>query len=217
MEKQAGDRVNEHLSSRVDCLITLGGIGTGRLEQIMRLALESACIDLSDACKQADIFSDLTLITDQSMTLETDNWSRVIYTRPEQSFGEVLETYFEATISKLIENPLVYFGAGSAPLIENMDMADLFSILERTGGNICAANNIYSADYFCVNPGSVIQKLDPSPVSDNEIPKRLSEESSAEVVELARSARSQFNIDVTADLVTLLLSETQRTNMQSFL
>ena len=132
MEKQAGDRVNEHLSSRVDCLITLGGIGTGRLEQIMRLALESACIDLSDACKQADIFSDLTLITDQSMTLETDNWSRVIYTRPEQSFGEVLETYFEATNSKLIENPLVYFGAGSAPLIENMDMAELFSILERT-------------------------------------------------------------------------------------
>ena len=59
--------------------------------------------------------------------------------------------------------------------------------------------------------------LDPSPVSDNEIPKRLLEENSTEVVELARSSRSQFNIDVTADLVTLLLADAKGAKIQSFL
>ena len=87
----------------------------------------------------------------------------------------MLETYFKTTNPKLAENPLVYFGAGSAPLIQDMDIADLVSTLDQANRNICAANNIYSADYFGVNPGNIIGMLDPSPVSDNEIPKRLSE------------------------------------------
>ena len=217
METQAGDTVNKHSSSGANCLITLGGIGSGRLEQLMRTALESACVDLSDRCNQAGIFSSITLITDQPMTIETDNWSRVEYTEPHQSFGDVLETYFKTTNPKFVENPLVYFGAGSAPVIQDVDIADLVSALDRAERNICAANNIYSADYFGVNPGNIIEMLDPSPASDNEIPKRLLEENSTEVVELARSSRSQFNIDVTADLVTLLLADAKGAKIQSFL
>ncbi len=209
--------MNKYLSSGTNCLITLGGIGAGRLEQLMRTALESACVDLSDTCNQAGIFSNITLITDQPVTIETDNWSDVMYTNPDQTFGEVLETYFEATNSKLGESPLVYFGAGSAPLIQDVDIIDLASTLDRASQNICAANNIYSADYFGVNPGNIIAILYPGPLSDNEIPKRLSEENRAEVVELARSSRSQFNIDVTADLATLLLADTKGTKLRSFL
>ena len=183
----------------------------------MRTALESACVDLSHVCNQAGIFSSITLITDRPMTIETDNWSRVEYTEPHQSFGDVLETYYKTTNPKLVENPLVYFGAGSAPLIQDVDITNLVSALNRAKQNICAANNIYSADYFGVNPGNIISMLDPPPMSDNEIPKRVSEENRTEVVELARSSRSQFNIDVTADLVTLFLTEAKGPRVRSFL
>ena len=184
-------------------VVMLGGMAGGRLERLMRDALEASALDTIDTALATGRFAHAILLADAPPTLAIPAGVAVEIDDALTPFqyGERLAT---AVARHGIER-LVYVGGGSGPLLTGAHFVALVDGISGPDAR-CLTNNAYSADFFAVSPAGVIAALDPPPAADNGVPRRLREQHGVAVAELPRSTETQLNLDSPTDLAALALS-----------
>ena len=202
----------------IEALIMLGGMGQNPAETLMQKALEAAAFDLARICHESGEFAEITIVADSNINTPDHETVSLQLSRPHATFGNLIN-HFSRSLSQKPTNAdgYVYLGAGSGPLLTSSDLQILSKLLCNADPNSCVTNNRYSADFFGVKPTNILESLNPPPVSDNNVPIRLSDENKTSVIEMTRSARTQFNIDVPSDLATLFLIKSSGPKLKAFI
>ncbi len=192
-------------SAPINLVVFLGGIGGTPVEDWMRRILQAAAFDAIEVAQQSGCFGQIVYATDATPSTPLPPGVELALDSPGArfAFGDRLVELGRA----LPDGPLAYIGGGSAPLLATEDFAGIAQALmgaTRTGA--CVTNNRYSSDLFVLDSLGALASLDPSPVDDNAIPRRLREERGVEVIELPRTLATQFNIDTPSDALALAIS-----------
>ncbi|MSQ29382.1 MAG: hypothetical protein EXR68_02700 [Dehalococcoidia bacterium] len=190
----------------LDLAILLGGMDGAPLERWMRRALEACALDTAEAARASGAYDRIFLLTDRPPTLDVPA-GVIVETDTEAG---VASFHYGARLADWVRRYSVQrfatVGAGSAPLLEAADWSALAQPLRDAPAARCVTNNRFSADMYAVTPASLLAKLDPSPATDNAVPRRLWEQHGVEVVELPRTQATQFNLDTPNDLAALALA-----------
>ncbi len=192
--------------SRPWLVVMLGGMGGGRLEELLRAALEASALDAIECALGTGRYERALLLADRAPALDVPSGVEVGVDRPGEPFqwGERLV----AAVAQHAIESVVYLGGGSAPLLGAGEFEALADALETSdsGAAVGISNNFYSADLFGLRPGSLLATLAPAPAKDNGVPRRLRDECGVEFAELPRTLATQTNIDTPIDLAALALS-----------
>ena len=187
-------------------VVMLGGMDGGPLEQLLRRALEACALDTLSSAIATGHFDRALLLTDRAPTLAVPAGVTV------ETDAEVAHAPFQFG-QRLVDavqrhgiDALLYCGAGSAPLLDAAAVDALVAPLHATDAAVCITNNRFSADLFALSPAALLARLDPSPASDNAVPRRLRDQHGVEVIEPPRTLETQYNLDSPADLIALHLS-----------
>jgi hypothetical protein len=178
----------------------LGGMGGSPAEEMLAEALRSAALDSLEEALGTGAFAGALLATDAP-----DRLGRLphgVAIDPDR-----VPFHFGRRLAGLIEQhdmeSVVYFGAGSVPLLRGSDFAAIASGL-GAAARVVISNNLYSGDLIAFRPASALLGVEP-PAADNALPRLLRDQAGLESLPLPRSAATQFNIDSPADLVALAL------------
>ena len=188
-------------------VVMLGGMDGRPLEALLRRALEASALDTLEAALGTGRFDRALLLADRAPTLDVPR-------------GVVVETDAEVDVApfqygqRLTDavtrhglDAIFYCGAGSAPLLDGAALEAFVAPLADAGETgVCVTNNRFSADLFALAPASMLTLLEPSPASDNAVPRRLRDEHRVEIIEPPRTLETQYNLDSPADLIALGLS-----------
>lgn len=190
----------------LDLAILLGGMDGGPLEQWMRHALEASALDSAEAALASGSYGRVFLLTDHLPTLSAP--AGVIVETDAEAGGAPF--HYGARLTEWVRRYQVErfatAGAGSAPLLLPDDWHALAQALAAAPGDRCVTNNRFSADIYALAPAGLLARLDPPPAADNAVPRRLHDQHVVEVVEVARTLATQFNLDTPMDLVALALA-----------
>ncbi len=186
----------------------LGGMDGGTVECLLRDALEAAALDLAEVARSSGAVGRVFLLADRSprqpvpegVLVEVDG----DVTAGPFHFGERVASW----VSRHGVRSMAVIGAGSGPLLVEDDWIAVRTALDGgtapgRGAACCVTNNRFSADLVALAPASRLAALDPLPLTDNAIPRRLHDEHGVEVMELPRTLATQFNLDTPADLAAL--------------
>ena len=178
----------------------LGGMGGSPAEEMLAESLRAAALDSLEEALGTGAFAGGLLAADTpdrlgrlppGVTLDPDSGS----------------FHFGRRLAGLIEQhhieSIVYFGAGSVPLLRGSDFAAIASGL-GAAPRVVISNNFYSGDLIAFRPASALLGVEPPP-TDNALPRLLRDQAGLESLPLPRSAATQFNIDSPADLAPLAL------------
>jgi hypothetical protein len=178
----------------------LGGMGGSPVEEMLAEALRAAALDSLEEALGTGAFAGALLATDTpdrlgplppGVTVDSD--------RGPFHFGRRLAGLIEQHHMESV----VYFGAGSVPLLRGSDFAAIASGLEAAA-RVVISNNFYSGDLIAFRPASALLGVEP-PAADNALPRLLRDQVGLESLPLPRSTATQFNIDSPADLAALAL------------
>jgi hypothetical protein len=178
----------------------LGGMGGSPVEEMLAGALRAAALDSLEEAWGTGAFASALLAADAP-----DRLGRLpagVTVDPDRG-----SFHFGRRLAGLIEQhqieSIVYFGAGSVPLLRGSDFAAIASGLRAASG-VVISNNLYSGDLIAFRPASALLGVEP-PATDNALPRLLRDQAGLESRPLPRSAATQFNIDSPADLAALAL------------
>jgi len=192
-------------SPSISLMVFLGGLGGTPVEAWMRRVLEAAAFDAIDVAQQSGCFGELVYVTDGVPGGSLPLGVRVEVDPPGAPFA--FGSRLVQVARSLPDEALACLGAGSAPLLTAVDFFRMADALRGVGPHgICVTNNRYSSDLFALDSLEHLAALDPVPVDDNAIPRRLRDERGVEVVELPRTLATQFNIDTPSDALALAIS-----------
>lgn len=190
----------------VDLAILLGGMGGAPFERWMRANLEACALDTAEAARDSGAYARVFLLADRVPALPVPA-------------GVILETdaeagaapfHYGARLTEWVRRHHVErfatCGAGSAPLLTAADWRAFVQALGSPRAPRCVTNNRFSADLYALAPASTLALLDPAPVTDNAVPRRLWDQHGVELVELPRTVETQFNLDTPNDLAALALA-----------
>lgn len=188
-------------------VVMLGGMGGGRLEELLRSALEASALDAIECALATGRFERALLLTDRAPALALPFGVEVDVDRP----GEVFQygRRLAGAVERHVIEALVYLGGGSAPLLEGRDFEALANALGGGGADtlgVGVSNNFYSADLFGLRPAALLGALEPPPGNDNGVPRRLRDDHGVAFSELPRTLATQTNLDTPIDLAALALS-----------
>jgi len=188
------------VDSRPVLVAFLGGMGGSPVEEMLAEALRAAALDSLEEALGTGAFADALLATDTP-----DRLGRLppgVTVDPDRG-----SFHFGRRLAGLIEQhhieSVVYFGAGSVPLLRGSDFAAIASGL-RAASRVVISNNFYSGDLIAFRPASALLGVEP-PAADNALPRLLRDQAGLESLPLPRSTATQFNIDSPADLAALAL------------
>ena len=188
------------VDSRPVLVAFLGGIGGSPVEEMLAEALRAAALDSLEEALGTGAFADALLATDTPDRLgrlppgDTVDPDRGSFHLGRRLAGLIEQHHIES---------VVYFGAGSVPLLRGSDFAAIASGL-RAASRVVISNNFYSGDLIAFRPASALLGVEP-PAADNALPRLLRDQAGLESLPLPRSTATQFNIDSPADLAALAL------------
>jgi hypothetical protein len=178
----------------------LGGMGGSPVEEMLAEALREAALDSLEEALGTGAFAGAILATDAPERL--DRVPPGVTVDPDSDSFHLGER-----LARLIEHhemeSVVYFGAGSVPLLRGSDFAAIASGL-RAASRVVISNNFYSGDLIAFRPASALLGVEP-PTTDNALPRLLRDRAGLESLPLPRSTAMQFNIDSPTDLAALAL------------
>lgn len=178
----------------------LGGMGGSPVEETLAAALREAALDSLEEALGTGAFAGAILATDAperlgplppGVTVDPD--------RGPFHFGRRLAGLVE---QEHLES-VVYFGAGSVPMLRGSDFAAIASAL-GTPSSAVISNNFYSGDLIAFRPASALLGIE-APEVDNSLPRVLRDQAGLKSQPLPRSTATQFNIDSPTDLAALAL------------
>jgi hypothetical protein len=183
----------------------LGGMGGSPVEEMLADALRAAAVDSLEEALGTGAFAGALLATDAPERLPARPGGRLprdVTVDPDRG-----PFHFGRRLAGLVEQhhpeSVVYFGAGSVPLLKGSDFAAIASGL-GAAPRVVISNNFYSADLIAFRPASALLSVEP-PAVDNALPRLLRDRAGLESQPLPRSTATQFNIDSPADLAMLAL------------
>jgi hypothetical protein len=186
--------------SRPVLVAFLGGMGGSPVEEMLAEALREAALDSLEEALGTGAFAGAILATDAPERL--DRVPPGVTVDPDSDSFHLGER-----LARLIEHhemeSVVYFGAGSVPLLRGSDFAAIASGL-RAASRVVISNNFYSGDLIAFRPASALLGVEP-PTTDNALPRLLRDRAGLESLPLPRSTAMQFNIDSPTDLAALAL------------
>jgi hypothetical protein len=178
----------------------LGGMGGSPVEEMLAEALRAAALDSLEEALGTGAFAGALLATDAPDRL--GHLPAGVTVDPDRG-----PFHFGRRLAGLIEQhrieSVVYFGAGSVPLLRGSDFAAIASGL-GAASRVVISNNLYSGDLIAFRPASALLGVEP-PAADNALPRLLRDQAGLESLPLPRTAATQFNIDSPADLAALAL------------
>lgn len=189
------------MSSTPVLVVFLGGAGGSPAEGLLAAALREAALDSLEEALATGAFAGAVLASDCPQLIgQAPTGVTVDVDREPFHFGQrLLEVVQRYQIERL-----VYFGAGSVPLLKGSDFAAIARRLEEKSG-VVISNNFYSADLTAFAPANALAKVEP-PSTDNALPRLLKEHAGLESWPLPRTCATQFNIDSPGDLAILKLT-----------
>ncbi len=190
----------------LDLAILLGGMDGSPLEHWMRDALEASALDSAEAARQSDAYRRIFLLADRPPALTVPDGISVETDHEAGATPFHYATRLGQWVRRHGVESLATAGAGSAPLLTAADWSLLAEMLGTPDHPRCVANNRFSADVYALAPAAMVARLDPPPATDNAVPRRLWDEYGIELVELPRTAATQFNLDTPTDLAALALT-----------
>lgn len=107
-------------------------------------------------------------------------------------------------VSQYSLQSLLYFGGGSAPLLEDEELVEIIDLMTSAEG-VVVTNNQFASDWAGVMPASIISKWSERLPQDNMLGWVLSTEAGLALHTSSPSASSRLDIDTPADLLTLRL------------
>jgi len=124
------------------------------------------------------------------------------------------------TLAKIIERyqleKILYFGGGSAPLLEDSSLEILVAKLSSAKDGLFT-NNQFASDWAGITPASIVTKWQDRLPQDNMIGWALSTEARLPIQAMHPSSSTRLDIDTPTDLLTLRLHPRQRPHLRQFL
>jgi hypothetical protein len=192
----------------INAVIMVGGGGNTPQERLMVAAQQAAVLDLTELLKQHGV--DQIIIAapttgwippDLAVLADSDPPDRPFH------FGERLATLLERYPAR----STLYFGGGSAPLIDQASMGMIVGLLERSGTaggsvptHIALTNNLHSSDWVALSHTREAIPIARACERDNSLAWLLKESGEFEVRVLSgvRPATS-FDLDTPSDLALI--------------
>lgn len=178
--------------------IFIGRARSNVQEQLVDRALRAAALDLADRLRVAGLDApliagpDLEWLADEGVQREPD----------EEPF------HFGARLAQIVTrysySPLLYFGAGSAPLLRAETLAATLAALleaERAGQRLVVTNNLHSCDWLGLTRAAEAVRLIARAHRDNGLAWSLQEDAGYRVeIALPPDSPAQLDLDTPADL-----------------
>jgi len=117
------------------------------------------------------------------------------------------------TISRFEIDRLLYFGGGSAPLMDDLTLAQVIEWLETCESGVIT-NNLFASDWAGIAPASVVESWQERLPRDNMLGWVLSAEAGLTAEALPPSAVSRLDIDTPSDLLTLALHPASKMHLR---
>jgi len=111
---------------------------------------------------------------------------------------------------------LLYFGGGSAPLLDDPALSDIVYWLAHAEQGIFT-NNQFASDWAAIVPASILGQWKDRLPQDNMLGWVLSAEAGMEIQTFSASAKSRLDIDTPSDLLTLRLHPDTKPHLHRFL
>jgi hypothetical protein len=179
-------------------LLLLGSEGTSPAEQFVGCARQAAARDLVERALDLPEIERIVVATpgaawaaalaSDRVTLDVDAPGEPFH------FGRRLA----ALIEKYDVQRALYFGGGSAPLMQRDTLADL---LARLGERVVVTNNLHSSDWAAFAPARAVVELADRLERDNALAWVLAHDAGFAVEVLPRSAATQLDLDTPTDVV----------------
>lgn len=176
--------------------------GASPAEQWVAGGRNSAAADLISLLRSLDTSIEIHILAADSANRESYKGLAVDsfkFSRKSFQFGEALVEFAKD------EDPgtLVYFGAGSAPLLSRATLEKAIEQIKNSVHKCAVVNNFHSTDWAILNSLSSIESLTTRLLSDNQLGWVLRTEGGFQVDELPFSAETRADIDTPTDLMML--------------
>lgn len=203
----------EH-AGRTAILVTTGVYGDSYPESLLNDALIANTLDLLQITKDLPAVDVQILLTNSKRLIEKirEDFPTIEIEQTEGDF------HFGAHLFRIIEEyhvqNLLYFGGGSGVLLNSEDVNGIINLIVKDD-NLSLSNNFYSSDFFGVSPASKLINCS-LPEKDNLL-GWISRDAGLQPKELARSAKTQIDIDSPADLLPLRIVKTGHEHLDTYL
>lgn len=193
-----------------------GGGRASSVERALRRARQAAACDLIQQAVSIACIFPIIVAGDDAQWLETldDPRLHLELTSPGQIF------HFGRTLSELIERyrleACLYMGAGSAPLLPSLKLAEIAQTV-IADQPVLVTNNLHSSDWAAFAPADALPALASWLKSDNALAWIWQEKTGFPVQVLPRSASTQMDIDTPFDLLALARHSRVQTHLRAFL
>ena len=191
------------------------GAGTAgsKVETWVQEARRAATYDLLEQLSENTAIEQCILVSPTLDGLENAPVNHFLKSKPEnihvgQTLAQIVDEFRIGT--------LLYFGGGSAPLLDDETIDRVISKL-TIAKQIVFSNNLHASDWAGIAPASLLGQWQDRLPLDNMIGWVLSTEAKIKSEMLAPSASSRLDIDTPADLLTLSLHPTTKPRLRSYL
>lgn len=185
------------MGRRPALLTFFGGLGGSPIEDAVASARLAATLDTIETARHAGIERAI-LVSDRAGLDLPEGVQLVVDGDAKHHFGRKLME----VVGDLSLESVLYLGAGSVPLMREMDFVDAIEVLRDDGA---VTNNRFSSDLV----GWRVAECDPAVIRgvkrDNALARALVE-ASVNVTELPRTLETTFDIDTPSDLAILAVT-----------
>lgn len=187
--------------------------GESDVESWVQDARRQAALDLLEQLANQPAIDQLVLVTPGMDGLEEAPFSYHVESQPGplhvgRTLAEIVERH---GVSKLL-----YFGGGSAPLLEDDSLDSLASNLITSSQGVFT-NNRYASDWAGIAPASIISKWKERLPQDNMIGWVLSTEADLPIDSQQISSSTRLDIDTPTDLLTLRLHPRVKRHLRQYI
>ncbi len=205
------------MDDQVTLIVFAGQGGGSPTERLVAGAQHAAARDLIELGLEEPLVGHVFLATDAPLLQEAFNHDprvTVITDPPGEPF------HFGGRLRAIVDQPEVrfplYFSGAAAPLIEASTLREVCVRL-LGGSSTVIANNLWSADWFGIVPGSALHRIALPEAHDNAVPSLLARQAGLTPQIIDPAIGTIFDLDTPADLTILALHRGQRKHVKEFL
>ncbi len=190
---------------QVALVIMTGSQMDGEAATLVARAHEMLTLDTLEKTLEADVFAPIIVATksrDLARELARYSGIEVEIDKDDEPFhfgNKLRELIIKYRLEKLL-----YVSGGSGVLLSPAELRAIATQLYHAD-RVVILNNFYSTDFAAFTPASMLNYVE-LPATDNPLGWLLGEDLGVPVVELPRTASTQFDVDTPTDLMTLSVS-----------
>lgn len=180
-------------------------------------ARQAAALDLLEQLARQPLIHQIILISPNAAELASQSATSVITHTIQTPPGSIhVGQHLLEIINQFNIDRLLYFGGGSAPLLDDNTLAQLIGQL-ASAENTILTNNRFASDWAGLAPAAILADWVERLPQDNMLGWVLSAEAGLTVHAQPTSAASRLDIDTPTDLLTLRLHPATKPHLRAYL